>query len=261
MGPKRVLVVDDDKNISMMLQRTLQTLGPEYHIITVEDAVSAINLIEKEPFDLILTDYMMPVMTGVDLALAVRRISPDTQVVLMTAYGTARLRDTSKFLGIDEFLDKPFELNTIRDIVKQAIERTSTEPKPAPIDQRLMQSSVSELLHNLQANAGVLCVLLITSTGHPVQVVGQTDGFEINRVSRLVAANFLASAELAALLGKETTFKSSYHEGNSYNIYAHDVNGQLLLALVFDATQKPGSVWFYTKQAAMILARFLHQPT
>jgi CheY-like chemotaxis protein/predicted regulator of Ras-like GTPase activity (Roadblock/LC7/MglB family) len=260
MAQKRVLIVDDDKAISLMLQRTLKTLGPEYEIFAVGDTVSAINLIEKESFDLILTDYMMPGMTGVDLAMAVRRISPNTQVVMMTAYGTSRLRDTSRYLGIDGVLDKPFELDSIREIVKRAAERASKEAKPTALEQRLKQPQVSELLHNLQANAGVRCVLLITTDGYPVQVVGQTDGFEVSGVSRLVAANFLASAELANLLGKETIFKSSYHEGNNYNIYAHDVNGQLLLALVFEAKQKPGSVWFYTKQAATILARLLCQP-
>jgi predicted regulator of Ras-like GTPase activity (Roadblock/LC7/MglB family) len=113
----------------------------------------------------------------------------------------------------------------------------------------------------LQANAGVRCVLLISSEGYPVQVVGQTEDFEVKQVSALVAANFLAAAELANLLGNRTVFKSSYHEGDNYNIYAHDVNGQLLLALVFEAKLRPGSVWFYTKQTAMVLAQLLDQPS
>ncbi len=259
MEKKRVLIVDDDKDISRMLQHTLKTLGPEYEIIAVADTVSAINLIEKEWFALVLTDYMMPVMTGVDLALAVQRISPETQVVLMTAYGTTELRHTTKYLGIDGYLDKPFELETIREIVGQAVERTSRSRKPHPLDERLRDPRVNEQLRTLQANAGVRCVLLITSNGYPVQVVGQTEDFEVREVSALVAANFLAAAELANLLGNQTVFKSSYHEGDNYNIYAHDVNGQLLLALVFEAKQRPGSVWFYTKQTAMALVEFLRQ--
>jgi two-component system response regulator FlrC len=86
--------------------------------------VTAISLIEKEPFAVVITDYMMPVMTGVDLALAIRRISPDTQVILMTAYGSPNLRDTSKFLGLDGFLDKPFPLGEVQEIVKRAVAQT-----------------------------------------------------------------------------------------------------------------------------------------
>jgi CheY-like chemotaxis protein/predicted regulator of Ras-like GTPase activity (Roadblock/LC7/MglB family) len=261
MTNKRVLIVDNDKDISLMLQHSLRILGPEYEVVTVTDSVTAISLIEKESFAVVITDYMMPVMTGIDLALAVRRISPDTQVVLMTAYGSTNLRDTSKFLGLDGFLDKPFPLEQVQEIVKRAVAQTQEQeptPLPTPNKPRLSQA-VYEQLRILQNNAGVRCVLLITTDGRPLQVVGQTAGFEVASISALVAANFLAAAELAKLVGNLTIFKSSYYEGENYNIYAHDVNEKLLLAIVFDARQKPGSVWFYTKHAAVTLAQLLSQ--
>lgn len=261
MANKRVLIVDNDKDISLMLQHSLRMLGPEYEIVTVTDSVTAIKLIEKEPFAVVITDYMMPVMTGVDLALAIRRISPDTQVILMTAYGSTNLRDTSKFLGLDGFLNKPFPLEEVQEIVKRAIAQTqgkASPPPPPPVKPRLSQA-VQEQLRTLQNNSGVRCVLLITADGRPLQVVGQSAGFEVASISALVAANFLAAAELAKLVGNQTIFKSSYYEGENYNIYAHDVNEKLLLAIVFDARQKPGSVWFYTKHAASTLAQLLSQ--
>lgn len=261
MGKNRVLIVDDDKDVSRILQHTLKMMGPEYEVVTVGDAVSAIRLVEKGSFAVVLTDYMLPGMTGVDLALAVRRISPETQVVLMTAYGSTELRDTTKYLGIDGFLDKPFDLERIRLIVKQAVDQTQGEEKPPRLDQRLYNPDIQERLRLLQANAGVLCVLLISSDGYPAQVVGQTEELEVKEVSALVAANFLAAAELANLLGNQTVFKSSYHEGDNYNIYAHDINGQYLLAIVFEAKLRPGSVWFYTKQTAMALAQLLASPS
>jgi DNA-binding NtrC family response regulator len=105
--------------------------------VAVGDAVSAIRLIEKESFAVVLTDYMLPGMTGVDLALAVQRISPETQVVLMTAYGSTELRDTTRYLGINGFLDKPFDLERIRVIVKQAVDQTRGEEKSPPLHERL----------------------------------------------------------------------------------------------------------------------------
>ena len=92
MRTKRILIVDDDQDILRMLEYGLRKLGPGYEIITAKDIFSAIDEIEEYRFDLVLTDYMMPGMTGVDLARAARRMSPDTQVVLMTAYGTNQLR-------------------------------------------------------------------------------------------------------------------------------------------------------------------------
>lgn len=260
MANRRVLIVDNDKDISLMLQHSLRMLGPEYEVVSVADSVTAISLIEKEPFAVVITDYMMPVMTGVDLALAIRRISPDTQVILMTAYGSTNLRDTSKFLGLDGFLDKPFPLEQVQEIVKRAVAQTQgKESPPPPPDKPRLSQAVHEQLRTLQNNSGVRCVLLITADGRPLQVVGQSGGFEVASISALVAANFLAAAELAKLVGNQTIFKSSYYEGENYNIYAHDVNEKLLLAIVFDARQKPGSVWFYTKHAATTLAQLLSQ--
>jgi CheY-like chemotaxis protein len=183
MVKKRILIVDNDKDISLMLEHSLKTLGPEYEIFATTDSVTAINLVEKESFALVLTDYMMPVMTGIDLAMAVRSISPETQVVLMTAYGTTGLRDTTRFLGLDGYLDKPFPLERIQEIVKQAVAQTDPANKPAGPDKPQLDQRVLEQLHNLQKNAGVHCVLLITADGRPVKVVGQTKGFEVRSVS------------------------------------------------------------------------------
>ena len=136
------------------------------------DSVTAISLIEKESFALVLTDYMIP-HDRHRLAMAVRRISPETQVVLMTAYGTTGLRDTTKFLGLDGYLDKPFQLEQIQEIVKQAVAQTHSEEKPPAQAKLPLAQVVYEQLRNLQNNAGVRCVLLITANGRPVKVVGR----------------------------------------------------------------------------------------
>src|SRR6185295_15116162 len=83
---------------------------------------------------------------------------------------------------------------------------------------------------------------------------------KVSRVAAFVAANFLAVTELASLLGdNESIFKSSYYEGSKYNIYAYDINGEFLLAVVFGTQGKPGTTWFYTKQTGTTLAGLLHQ--
>ena len=258
MRAKRILIVDDDEDIRRLLELSLRRLGPEYEIVTAQNSVAALALIEKENFDLVVTDYMMPGMTGIDLARAVRRIAPDTHVVLMTAYGNTPLQETTKFLGLDGYVRKPFKLDRIQEIVKQAVQHTSKEPEQHHDGHHLgpqaLARAVLRLLQQLHVNAGVYCVLLINSEGYPVHVVGRTDDLEVSGVSALVAANFLAAMELASLLGNQAVFKSSYHEGDDYNIYAYDVNGAYLLAVVFDARLKPGTVWFYTKQTAVALA-------
>jgi hypothetical protein len=94
-----------------------------------------------------------------------------------------------------------------------------------------------------------------------VQLAGKIDRARAARLANFVSANFLAITELASLFGdNESVFKSSYYEGNKYNIYAYDINGSFFLAVVIGADSKPGTVWFYTRQAAMELASLLSSP-
>jgi predicted regulator of Ras-like GTPase activity (Roadblock/LC7/MglB family) len=111
----------------------------------------------------------------------------------------------------------------------------------------------------LQANTNARCVLLLRSDGYPVHVVGQTSNLPVPNISALIAANFMSAGELANLLGNQRVFKSSFHEGEDYNVYAYEVNSVFLLAVVFDANRKPGVVWFYTKQTAVTLAPLLKE--
>lgn len=255
MDTKRILIVDDDQTILRLLEYSLKRLGKGFEISTSMDTVDALQKIENQDFDVIIADYMMPELTGVDLARAVRRISPHTQVVLMTAYGTKGLRDTTEFLGFDAYLDKPFSLEEIRDVVEHAVEMTRQKREEPQTEEPALRQVMNKHLQSLLVNANARCVLLLNSDGRPLQVVGQVNNLEIPTLGTFVAANFLATEQLGNMLGSGSVFKSSYHEGNDYNIYAYDVNSKFLLVVVFDTKYKPGVVWFYTKQMAATLAK------
>jgi CheY-like chemotaxis protein/predicted regulator of Ras-like GTPase activity (Roadblock/LC7/MglB family) len=256
--PKRVLIVDDDKEILLMLDFALKKLGPEYDIITATGSIEALEMVQQaDPFDLVVTDYVMKEITGVDLARAVRRISPKTPVILMTAYGTKRLRATTESLGFDGYLDKPFTVQKIRGIVQQMVHVERKVPEDMPEPEPMPTEDMSEHLKALQINANARCVLLLRSDGYPVQVAGDTRSLNLPNVSALIAANVMSAGELAHLLGNEEAFRSSYHEGGDFNVYAYNVNDTFLLAVVFDANRKSGVVWFYTKQTALVLAPLL----
>jgi CheY-like chemotaxis protein/predicted regulator of Ras-like GTPase activity (Roadblock/LC7/MglB family) len=260
MAKRHVLIVDDAKDILFLLMHSVKRLGPNYEVSTATDAASAMAQLQRQKFDLVITDYMMPGMTGIDLAQAVRKISPETQVVLMTAYDTRSMRDTVDTLKLGGFLGKPFTVAEIIDVVQRAIARTAHLPTenltPPPATD--VERAIQEHLQTLRSKTGAYYVILVSTSGHPIQVVGEPGQAKAARLAAFVAANFLAVTELASLLGdSESIFKSSYHEGSKYNIYAYDVNGKVLLAVVFGAQGKPGTIWFYTKQTGLELAELL----
>ncbi|HEX2981523.1 MAG TPA: response regulator [Anaerolineaceae bacterium] len=253
---KRILIVDDEPTVAMVLAESLERLSKGYIIDTASDAAEALKKIAGHPYDLMITDYRMPGMNGLDLAVTARRTSPKTQIVLMTAYGTDRLQSAADEIGLSGYISKPFTMPQIREIVEHVVEKTENNEDPYRAGKKALERPVYQELKQLQANTGARCIMLISSNGYPVETAGQTNNIDVTSVGALVAANFMAAAELANMLGKGTVFKSSYHEGQGgtdYNLYAYDVNGDLLLVVVFGAESKAGAVWFYTKQTAASL--------
>lgn len=176
----------------------------------------------------------------------------------MTAYGTDGLRNTAG-QELDGFLDKPFSVAQIREIVERAIGHTRADD-PFRSGEQSLEHPVYDQLSKLQADTGAWCVVLLSSNGYPVETAGIIDGLDVANIGALVAANFAAAAELARQLGRGSVFKSSYHEGDEetdHSLYAYDVNGEFLLAVVFGERSKPGIVWLYTKQTAAALVSLL----
>lgn len=264
MNPKRVLIVDDEPNVALILSDSLKKLGSDYVFEIAYNGEEALTKIQHAFYTLLITDYNMPGMTGLDLTQAVRRFSPTTQVILMTGYGNDNLCQAVGDMKFDGYIDKPFTVHQIRDIVKQVVERASAgrkEADPFRSGKQVLDQAIEEHLKLLRTHTGARCVLLISSGGYSVNVVGQTASLDIVSVGALVAANFMAAAELAKLLGGRSVFKSSYHEGDDYNIYAYKVTDELLLVVIFGGESKPGMVWFYTKQTAATLIPLVIEQT
>ncbi len=253
---KRVLIVDDEPKLVRFLAASLKKLGQEYIIETADNGDEALARLEREHYDLILTDYVMPDFNGLDLARSVRLMSPETQVVLMTAHNTRELQEEVEWMKMDGFINKPFSVKEIRELVRRSIEdlRAKKAQNNGIADTHPFDQVLYDEIHKLFHDTGANCVLLVNSDGTPIEIAGNTHGFDAFAVSSLVAANFIAAAELASLLGDDNSiFKSSYHEGNDYNIYAYRVSEDLLLAVVFGSLCKPGMIWFYTKKSAETL--------
>lgn len=119
---KQILVVDDEESILTLIKYTFEDQKPDYHITTALDGFIAMDYLRQQRFDLILTDWQMAGMNGVELAETIRAISPDTQILLMTGSDVSGLdgRVESLFSG---WIKKPFSLahmiNKIEQVMSQ----------------------------------------------------------------------------------------------------------------------------------------------
>lgn len=259
MGNTRVLIVDDAVDLLFLLKHSISRIGPEYIVETAMNGPSALKMVQEQSFDLVVCDYMMPGMTGIELADAIHDIAPKTQVIMMTAYDTRSLRNQIKDVKLDGYVGKPFSMDELLEMIERILNKTE---RPIDTEQTVIKDQqVYDHLKELHSRTSAYYVLLLDSEGRALEVAGQTDSATAARLAAFVAANFLAVTELASLLGDNTsTFKSSYHEGNNYSIYAHEVTKDHLLAVVFAAEARPGTIWFYTKKVAAELAPLLELP-
>jgi two-component system phosphate regulon sensor histidine kinase PhoR len=118
---ERILVADDMQDVLDLCTRILSREG--YEVAGARSGREAISLAEQQPFDLFLTDLMMPGIKGVDTAQAVRRILPDCVIVVMTGFGTMDTAIEALRLGFSEFIVKPFKPDELRLAVNRALER------------------------------------------------------------------------------------------------------------------------------------------
>jgi two-component system alkaline phosphatase synthesis response regulator PhoP len=121
MTGKKVLVVDDEIHIVHVVAIKLRNNG--FDVVSAENGEEAYNKALEENPDIIVTDYQMPVMTGLELVKKLRQTeqTKDTPVIMVTARGFAIEDDQKEGLKISEFLSKPFSpkelLRSIEDIL------------------------------------------------------------------------------------------------------------------------------------------------
>lgn len=119
MSQKKILIVDDDKNICEVLSDILAEVG--YLIKTASNGKEALEKIRQEPFNLVITDIKMPIMDGMSLLQEIERTHKDIEVILITSYGNQGQQVEATRLGAYEYLNKPLNLDQLKEIIEQAL--------------------------------------------------------------------------------------------------------------------------------------------
>jgi len=120
-----ILVVDDEAEVRALVREILTLHG--YNVIDTGDPVAARRIAETQPIHLLLTDVVMPIMNGVELAKRVEATSPSTKIVLMSGYSTAAVKDSGRPL-----ISKPFKASDLVNTIKQMLDAKSAFRRPSP---------------------------------------------------------------------------------------------------------------------------------
>ena len=115
-----VLIVDDDERVLFVLSRALRALEDGYRIETAQSGEEALEKARARSYDVLVTDILMPGMDGVELTGAIKDLHPDTEVIWITAHGSYRFQLDGKRLKVYRYLEKPIDINEIRQAVLDA---------------------------------------------------------------------------------------------------------------------------------------------
>ena len=114
---KHILVVDDDSSVLEMLARALAA----YDITVARDGDEALALASGRAVDLLITDYLMPSMTGDELIARLRETRPDLKALMITGHGDLLDREAPEWWHGVEHLAKPFRIQTLRETVASLV--------------------------------------------------------------------------------------------------------------------------------------------
>ncbi len=189
----RILVVDNDEGLVHFLTRLYAKLG--YEVVSCSDGVSALAQVSQEPFDVILLDYKMPGLNGLDTLAEIKRLQVKTPVIIMTAFGTTETAIEAMKRGAYDYLLKPFDTEELKRITADALEVS-----------RLMREVVS-----LPGAAN-----RITAADRTVRIVGNNR--KIQEVFKLIGQ--VAAKDVTVLItgesgtGKELVARAIYHHSH-----------------------------------------------
>jgi len=115
MPEKKILIIDDEPNVCEFLSEFLLTRG--FQTVSCYDGREALNTIQRENFDLIILDLIMPVMNGIQFLEALQNVPIQTPIIVLSGIKDHKIAQTSMELGALEFVPKPIDLTYLENVI------------------------------------------------------------------------------------------------------------------------------------------------
>lgn len=116
----RLLVVDDEPIVGKRLNQVFSKMG--FEIETHTEAATAMAAMAAKPFDIVVTDFKMDGMDGMEVLRQVRGMNPSTKVIIITGYASPETAELAEAQGVFAFLAKPFRLDELKQVIFRALE-------------------------------------------------------------------------------------------------------------------------------------------
>ncbi len=122
-----ILIVDDEPSLRDILSQILDG----YHVTVVPNGYEAVKILEKTPFEMVITDLMMPQVDGFTVLVSAKKADPNSDVLVLTGYPSLENERKCRALGCTDILAKPFAVTAIRARVEECLRRRALGVAPA----------------------------------------------------------------------------------------------------------------------------------
>jgi len=192
---EKILVVDDEPQMLIAINETLRRNG--YSITTAGSGMEALCRLKEKYYTLVLTDMRMPEVSGLDLLRKVKSLSPQTPVVLLTAYGTIKNAVDAMRHGAYDYLLKPFSSEALENVVRRALDSVSHKNERIPHTIITQDPAFSQTLElAAQAASSNATVLIEAESGTGKELLARMLHQESDRASNaFIAVNCAALPE------------------------------------------------------------------
>ncbi len=247
MAKYRVLIVDDQHDVRVVLATGVRTLGEEFEVIEMPSAEEALLEASRRPVDLIVSDVRLPGMSGLELVGRIRARNPDMKIILITGVEDPKIRRQVADAGASAFFYKPVPLADFLDAVERCLGIVETGlPMPPVADEPLTSAeapfpeaptpTLAESLAGLRQRLAARAAMLLDDTG---KVVARAGNFaEVDDESVLTTALLVAlstSLKVSLVMEAEMPDNLLYFAGVGYNLRLVNVGVSHALLVVTEA--------------------------
>ncbi|HDR04902.1 MAG TPA: sigma-54-dependent Fis family transcriptional regulator [Candidatus Marinimicrobia bacterium] len=173
MSKHRILIVDDDASIRSVLR---EALSGNYQITLAKDGFEALAILEKEPIELVITDLMMPGMTGLEMMQKVKQSQPGLGFLVITAYGTIETAVNALKQGAFDFITKPFSISQLESRINRCFEIENLIEENRELKRQLKTGmSTKSLIGNSPAMERLWQqIMIVAKSDAPVLIEGES---------------------------------------------------------------------------------------
>jgi two-component system response regulator (stage 0 sporulation protein F) len=223
MAVKRILIVDDQRDIRQLLRESIRVLRRDIDIIDVPSGEEAILVITRQRFDLLVTDVRLAGMSGLELVRKLRKRNPGLKVILVTGLTDSEIRQQVTEAGAEAFFFKPVDIADFQAGVVDLLGLTEGErevPEVEAVVEKPPEVSLAGQLTKLREDLGADCIFLIDPAGIVLERSGAFPaGLDERSLVSSAVAMEAARAALARSLGNDRAEDYLVSRGKSYQLH------------------------------------------